>query len=32
MKNNEIFSNTINIYKYDQDLLEECKKTKSKYS
>ena len=32
MKNNEILSNTINIYKYDQDLLEECKKTKSKYS
>jgi hypothetical protein len=32
LKNNEILSNTINIYKYDQDLLEECKKTKSKYS
>ena len=32
MKNNEILSNTINIYKYDQDLLEECKKTISKYS
>jgi len=32
MKNNEILSNTINMYKYDQDLLEECKKTKSKYS
>ena len=32
MKNNEILSNTINIYKYDQDLLEECKKTKSKYT
>ena len=32
MKNNEILSNTINIYKHDQDLLEECKKTKSKYT
>ena len=32
MKNNEILSNTINIYKYDQDLLEECIASKSKYS
>jgi hypothetical protein len=32
MKNNEILSNTINIYKYDQDLLAECIASKSKYS
>ena len=32
MKNNEILSNTINIYKYDQDLLDECIVAKSKYS
>ena len=32
MKNNEILSNTINIYKYDQDLLDECIASKSKYS
>jgi hypothetical protein len=32
MKNNEILSNTINIYKYDQDLLAECIVAKSKYS
>lgn len=32
MKNNDILNNTINIYKYDQDLLEEYRKTKSKYS
>ena len=32
MKNNEILSNTINIYKYDQDLLDECIIAKSKYS
>jgi hypothetical protein len=32
MKNNEILSNTINIYKYNQDLLDECIASKSKYS
>jgi len=32
MKNNEILSNTINIYKYDQYLLDECLSCKSKYS
>ena len=32
MKNNEILNNTINIYKYDQDLLDECIASKSKYS
>ena len=32
MKNNEILSNTINIYKYDQDLLAECMLSKPKYS
>lgn len=32
MKNNEILSNTINIYKYEQDLLAECMVSKSKYS
>jgi len=32
MKNNEILSNTINIYKYDQELLTECIASKSKYS
>ena len=32
MKNNEILSNTINIYKYEQDLLYECIASKSKYS
>ena len=32
MKNNEILSNTNNIYKYDQDLLDECIVAKSKYA
>lgn len=32
MKNNEILSNAINIYKYEQDLLDECLSCKSKYS
>ena len=32
MKNNEILSNTINIYKYEQDILDECLSHKSKYS
>jgi hypothetical protein len=32
MKNSEILNNSINIYKYDQDMLEEYKKTKPKYS
>jgi hypothetical protein len=32
MKNNEILNNTINIYKYEQDLLNECIASKSKYS
>jgi tetratricopeptide (TPR) repeat protein len=32
MKNNEILNNTINIYKYDQDMLTECIQHKSKYS
>jgi hypothetical protein len=32
MKNNEILSNTINIYKYDQYLLEECIAFTPKYS
>lgn len=32
MKNSEILNNSINIYKYDQDMLEEYKQSKSKYS
>jgi tetratricopeptide (TPR) repeat protein len=32
MKNSEILNNSLNIYKYDQDMLEECKQSKSKYS
>ncbi len=32
MKNSEILNNSINIYKYDQDMLEECKQSKPKYS
>ena len=32
MKNSEILNNSINIYKYDQDMLEEYKQSKPKYS
>jgi hypothetical protein len=32
MKNSEILNNSINIYKYEQDMLEECKQSKPKYS
>jgi hypothetical protein len=32
MKNNEMLNNTINIYKYDQDMLAECIQYKPKYS
>jgi hypothetical protein len=32
MKNNELLNNTINIYKYDQDMLKECLTFTSKYS
>jgi len=32
MKNNELLNNTINIYKYDQDMLHECLTFTSKYS
>ena len=32
MKNNEILNNTINIYKYEQDMLSECLLHKPKYS
>ena len=32
MKNNEILNNTINIYKYEQDMLSECLLQKPKYS
>ena len=32
MKNNEMLNNTINIYKYDQDMLAECIQHKPKYS
>jgi hypothetical protein len=32
MKNNELLNNTINIYKYDQDMLKECLDFTSKYS
>lgn len=31
-KSHEIINNTINIYKYEQLLLDDCKKNKSKYS
>lgn len=31
-KNNEILNNAINIFQYEQPLLEECKQKKSKYS
>ena len=31
-KNSIILSNAIDIFKYDQDMLEECIKTKPKYS
>ena len=31
-KSHEIINNTINIYKYEQLLLDYCKKNKSKYS
>lgn len=30
-QSSEILNNAINMFQYDQDLLEECKKTKSKY-
>ena len=32
MKNNDILNNTINIYKYEQDMLSECLLHKPKYS
>jgi tetratricopeptide (TPR) repeat protein len=32
LKNNEILNNTINIYKYEQDMLRECMLHKPKYS
>ena len=32
MKNNELLNNTINIYKYDQDMLHDCLAYTSKYS
>jgi hypothetical protein len=32
MKNNELLNNTINIYKYEQDMLHECLAFTSKYS
>lgn len=32
MKNNELLNNTINIYKYEQDMLKECLAVKPKYS
>ena len=30
-KNSEILNNSINVWKYDQDMLNECKKTIPKY-
>ena len=32
MKNNELLNNTINIYKYEQDMLKDCLAFTSKYS
>ena len=32
MKNNELLNNTINVYKYEQDMLKECLAVKPKYS
>jgi hypothetical protein len=31
-KSSDILNNAINIYQYEQTMLDECKKKKSKYS